>query len=210
MTFSHQSEGRELWWSYTPVVSHFYPDLASNDRSTYLGGSWLHKPSKHWLSTRHRGKAKKNMNPSLHPGHALSVCIFKSAPCLFFQLHDHTLWPSQPHLNLFSLFSVSSSSAASADCFLMVKLSLLAVPSLPFNLTLRLPSLSAALRLSGAFIPLVSDLPGGRRHRYKATLLSASWRPICPPPLQCTHSHLASGGSVSLLALDRCLAGEQY
>ena len=181
-------------------MSHFYPDLASNDVP-------LNLVDRDYTSLLNAGC---QLAVETKPRKTLIHHCTLATPSASAYLSQHLVFSfsfmimRSDRLNLAHPFPLFSASSSSADCFLMVKCSLLTVPSLPFNLTLKLPS------LSGALIPLVSDLQGGRRHRYKTALLLASWRPICPPPLQCTHSPLASGGSVPLLALNRCLAGEQY
>lgn len=171
-----------------------------------------------WPSPRHGDSVKQNIYLSLHCSHALTVCIFKSAPSLFLR---PLITCSDCHNLVWIFFHLSVLCSLLflllPDCFLMDKLCLLTVPSPPPHR----PSLT--FHRQTPFCPLSHSLcisMGVRPPRWTQTQVDSSCGggiyspvgfltpnlPTNPQPPRHTQAHLASGGSVSLLALDTCLS----
>lgn len=135
-------------------------------------------PSKHWPSPRHGITVKQNVCLSLCSCHTLAVCIFKSSsfpPVSSSSLaHCHNLTCTSFHFSVISSL-LPLPHLLLPDRFFSNKLSLLISSpcslsnSPPFLLfqrqTLFSLLLSPSLCPTVSVIPLVSDLPGGPRHR---------------------------------------------
>lgn len=166
---------------------------------------------------------KQNIYLSLCSSHTLTVCIFKSAPSLFFQSLHRLLWLSQPHfvspfisqffvrcfLSLADFNWIDSFQINFLSSQLLLPPSCLHLHSLLFQ---RQTLSSLSYTLSHCQCNSIGVRPPRRAQTQvdsyrggEASLLSASWRPTCPPHTH-THAHLASGGSVSSLALGTCLS----